>query len=113
MFNSRKEIPWKTIESTADFDELFNSAEPFIVFKHSTRCSISTMAFRRLMDSSNFGYEIYYLDLIKNRALSNYIADKTSVEHHSPQVIAVNKSAVVGSLTHSDISEKNLEEILS
>lgn len=113
MFNSKKKIPWNTLESIDEFDNLLNSNIPFIIFKHSTRCSISTMAYRRLADSDNFGFEIYYLDLIKNRELSNYIADRTGIVHQSPQVIAVKDAEIIGSLTHSDISERNLEEILT
>ena len=66
-----------------------------LIFKHSTSCSISHIARKRLLifsekeDLNQVGLEIYYLDLLAHRNISNYIAHHYSVHHESPQVLLI------------------------
>jgi bacillithiol system protein YtxJ len=67
-------IHWISLERSDQLDELtrlsYNS--PVIVFKHSTSCSISSMAKMRLESSWNFEESTlpaYYLDLIRHRKM--------------------------------------------
>ena len=46
---------------------------------------------------------IYYLDLIKYREVSNYIADTLKVYHQSPQLILIENGTVVYNCSHSAI----------
>jgi bacillithiol system protein YtxJ len=54
--------------------------------------------------------EIYFLDLIQYRSLSNKIAEITGVEHQSPQVIVVSNGKVIYSESHSAINAKEILE---
>ncbi len=109
---------WKTIESEEEFYRAIDSSneKPVVIFKHSTRCGISSAAKRRL--SSEFhlikdDIDFYYLDLIKYRAVSNLIADNLSVMHQSPQIILVkNKKAVIQS-AHEGVSISAIHSALS
>jgi bacillithiol system protein YtxJ len=60
-----------------------------LVFKHSTRCSISTAAHHRLtkwlLDHPEV--EVGYVDVIAQRPLSNELAGAWKVEHQSPQLL--------------------------
>ena len=113
MFNRKKEIPWQSINSIQELDDIIMSNEKVAIFKHSTRCSISTMAYRRLEDISIPGYSVYYLDLLNFRDVSNHIASKMGVEHQSPQLIILNNKSVVGSLSHNGISQMNIDQLLN
>ena len=77
---------------------------PQLIFKHSTRCSISSMALSRMErkeqpETSDF----YFLDLIKYRSLSNKISEDFSVFHESPQVLIIKNTACVYDESHSGI----------
>ncbi|TAG11813.1 MAG: bacillithiol system redox-active protein YtxJ, partial [Sphingobacteriia bacterium] len=75
-----------------------------IIFKHSTRCSISSMALNRLEreDPPNSA-DFYLLDLIQYRTLSNEVAERFSVHHESPQVLVIKKGDCVYDESHQGI----------
>ena len=84
-----------------------------IIFKHSVRCSTSLMAKRRLeMDKDHVpdGLHLYFLDLIRNRELSNLIAEDFQVYHESPQLLVIKDGECILDQSHGQIS---LEEALS
>ena len=75
-----------------------------VIFKHSTRCSISSMAKNRLERNTQPDItDFYYLDLIKYRLLSNKIAADFSVQHQSPQVLLIKNMECVYEESHSGI----------
>ena len=88
---------------------------PCLIFKHSTRCSISTTAKSRLERNWNFDAAIlepYYLDLLSNRSVSNRVADFFEVEHQSPQVLLIVDGECVYEETHNAISVTEIDEQL-
>ena len=90
---------------------------PVIIFKHSTRCSISAMALSRLErgwdDDALPGVDTYYLDLISYRDISNAVADEFGVYHQSPQIIVVINGEAVYDDSHMGISFASLRESLA
>ena len=63
---------WKKLESEAQLTEFIalSKRKPIAIFKHSTRCSLSSMVKSRLEragDINGNDIEIYYLDLIMGR----------------------------------------------
>ena len=86
-----------------------------LIFKHSTRCSISQMALTRLerdWQSAEMGeVKSYYLDLIKHRDLSNHIAEEFSVQHESPQVLVIENGQAIYDRSHNDIRYTELAGI--
>jgi bacillithiol system protein YtxJ len=81
-----------------------------LIFKHSTRCSISSMAKNRLERSTSpDSVDFYYLDLVKHRQLSNKIAEDFGVYHESPQVLLIKNGECIYDESHSGIQ---MEEIL-
>lgn len=78
---------------------------PVVIFKHSTRCSISSMAKNRMeRDNEPEGIAFYYLDLIRYRGLSNKIAEVFGVYHESPQVLVIRDGKCVYDESHGSIS---------
>ena len=108
---------WKALNSIEQLDAIIldSNNKSSVIFKHSTRCSISTMALNRLEKLESDFYEkanFYYLDLIAYRDVSNASADKLSVHHESPQVIWVEKGECTYDASHMEINCKELVELL-
>jgi bacillithiol system protein YtxJ len=88
-----------------------SAEKPQLIFKHSTRCSISSMAKNRLDRADQpEGIDFYYLDLIANRNLSNKVAEVFDVEHESPQVLLIKNGACVYDESHTGISIDEIEQ---
>ena len=84
--------------------------KPQVIFKHSTRCSISSMALNRLeREDAPESIDFYYLDLLKNRTLSNEVADFFNVFHESPQILLIKKGVCTYDESHQGI---NMQEII-
>lgn len=85
---------------------------PVLVFKHSTRCSISRMALDRFdrdwKENPLPGLKRYCLDLLSYREISNRIAAETGVEHQSPQVLLLSGGRCLYSETHQAIRLRDL-----
>ncbi len=83
--------------------ESFNT--PQVLFKHSTRCSISSMALNRLESSTPpTGVDFYLLDLLQHRNISAEIAEKFKVHHESPQVLVIINGECTYDESHMGIS---------
>ena len=79
--------------------------KPQVVFKHSTRCSISAVALQRLQKNSQpSDIDFYFLDLLNFRKLSNKIAEDFGVPHESPQVLVIREGKCVYEESHLGIS---------
>ncbi len=85
-----------------------------LIFKHSTRCSISSMALNRVeskwIDNENIA--TYYLDLLNYRDISNKIAEDFQVEHASPQVLLIKNGACIYHASHSNINTQSILDAL-
>ncbi|QSE97891.1 bacillithiol system redox-active protein YtxJ [Fulvivirga lutea] len=105
---------WNHLTSEDQLKAAINESEetPVLIFKHSTRCSISSMALNRLERSwsESEGIKPYYLDLIQFRSLSNQIASQLNVEHQSPQAILIKNKAVVHHSSHMGISYSDISK---
>ena len=85
--------------------------KPQVIFKHSTRCSISSVAKSRLeRNAAPQGVDFYYLDLIKYRNISSKIAENFAVYHESPQVLLIKNGECVYDESHSSISMDDIAE---
>ena len=108
-----------TVESIEDLDALLelSKTKPVVLFKHSTRCSISTLAndaYKAYLETADTdAVEYTYLDLLEHRDVSNAIAQKTGVWHQSPQVILVKDGKAVWNTSHLSITAEALKEAIT
>ena len=102
-------MDWKVLNSESQFLDLLANESLYAVFKHSTRCSISTMAKNRVERDWNLELPIYYLDLIQFRSVSNLITEKSGVEHQSPQLIVFQNGTPIYDASHNAISINDLK----
>ncbi len=52
----------------------------------------------------------YYLDVIADRAISNYVAEYFSIQHESPQVLVIWDGQCVYDNSHLGISYQDIKE---
>ncbi|MBI1193909.1 MAG: bacillithiol system redox-active protein YtxJ [Bacteroidetes bacterium] len=109
---------WTALERSAQIQEILerSKARPCLIFKHSTRCSISAMALNRLETGWNVPAEAldcWFLDLIAYRELSQTVAQTLRVQHESPQVLLVRNGAVFYRSSHSAINPTAIREALA
>lgn len=105
-------MKWINLETEEQIEEIKSKSweQPIVIFKHSTRCSISNMAKNRLeRETSPENILFYYLDLLKHRNISNLISSVFSVHHESPQIILVKNGECVYDESHNGI---NMDEII-
>lgn len=107
---------WNKLTEAAQIDEIktLSKEKPVLIFKHSTRCSISSMSLDRLLrkwkDQDVEKVTPYFLDLIAYRNLSEQVAMEFKVPHESPQLILIKNGEAVYSNSHFGISYGELME---
>ncbi|RMG66584.1 MAG: bacillithiol system redox-active protein YtxJ [Bacteroidetes bacterium] len=111
-------LNWHDLVSLDQLDELVarSHTRPVAIFKHSTRCGISAMAKFQLehhWDLHPEEVDMYYLDLLTYRPVSNEIAERFGVWHQSPQLIVLRQGEVAYHTSHSAISVRNLRKALA
>jgi len=114
---AEEKINWKPLNQEEQLTGFIESSrhKPIAMFKHSTRCALSSMAMSRLergwnLDDSDV--DIYYLDLLNYRNISNKIATLFSIEHQSPQLIVLQGGKVLYHASHGEIDPDALKQNL-
>jgi bacillithiol system protein YtxJ len=106
--SNSKKLDWIELNSMEELDQAIenSSDRAAIFFKHSTRCSISSMALNRFENDWKEDAEgtLYFIDLIKNRDVSNALSEKADVYHQSPQAIVLKDKKAIYDASHSSIS---------
>lgn len=112
-------IDWEHLEDPDQLEKIKEeSAEKdILIFKYSTRCSVSGMALNRLDRSWN-GDEMkqvktYFLDLISYRNISNAIEDIFDVRHESPQVLLIRNGESIYNSSHMGISYPAIKDLIA
>ncbi len=74
------------------------------VFKHSTRCPISTAAAEVVISSeAKLAHPLYWINVIEQREFSNWVAEEYHTQHQSPQLLLIVDGKVSGNWTHQAI----------
>src|SRR3970040_922659 len=84
--NQPSKINWIPLTDLDQLNEISvaSNEKPMVIFKHSTRCSISRMALKQFENEyalTDDEVTIYFLDLLSFRDISNAIATRFQVEH--------------------------------
>ena len=119
-FTKREEIPlklnWIPLQTIQQLDELLADTEVnSLLFKHSTRCGISSFALSRFENEWGEVRDLckfYFLDLLNFRSISEQVAMRTNVVHQSPQVLLFSKGEVVFHASHQDIDASAIQKII-
>jgi bacillithiol system protein YtxJ len=112
-------IPWQELTQADMLREVIETSQnqKVLLFKHSTRCSISASALNRLERTWNqeemTHIKPYFLDLIQYRNISSQIAQEFGVEHQSPQVIIISEGKAIYDNSHMGIDYTEIKEVSS
>lgn len=110
-------IAWNYLETMEDLDtaEAHSNDKMVVLFKHSTRCSISRFVlkqFENTFDIQEDKVELYFLDLIEYRPISNEIATRFGVTHQSPQLIVIKDGKAIYNASHEGIDANALAQFV-
>lgn len=109
-------MDWVQLTSSQQLADIKSAEGYSLIFKHSTRCSVSLMARRRFemeKDAIPEGTTLYFLDLIANRDVSNKVAEMFGVQHQSPQILLIKDGECVLESSHSNISADDVAEVIA
>ena len=105
----------KIIEGIDSLEEIFRKTK-IMILKNSQRCPISRTAkreFEKFAEEYNDRIDLYMVDVIKCRDISNEIAEKTGVKHESPQIFLVENGEVTWHASHWNIKSETLHDIMN
>ncbi|HEY0054537.1 MAG TPA: bacillithiol system redox-active protein YtxJ [Pedobacter sp.] len=104
---------WIPLEHIDQLQAIKQNPGYSILFKHSTRCSISLMAKRKFefeWDTLPEDTSLYFLDILNNRLISNEIAQLFKVHHESPQLLLIKGGECIFESSHGEISAEDTAE---
>lgn len=110
---------WTPLTSVSQLEEIKKQSHEknVVIFKHSTRCSISGMALNRFERSwsanDSESIEPYLLDLIEHRDVSNEIQNVFKVIHESPQIILIKDGESIYDASHMNINYQGMTSALN
>ena len=109
-----KVLPWKPLTRVEQLDtiETLSKGKTQVIFKHSTRCGISRMVINQFIEAYdvNANLDLYYLDLLCHRDVSNEVGYKFQVMHESPQLLIIKNGVTVAHASHGGINGLDLEK---
>lgn len=122
MFGSNEEkqsvskVGWRPLNDLGQFNEIIDlsTEKPVLIFKHSTRCSISRMVLKQFENEFDLQDKVipYYIDLLEFRNVSNEIASRFGVIHQSPQIVLVKDGKAVYNASHESIDISKLAQFV-
>jgi len=110
-------MDWKELHTSVDLENITKESfnQPVLIFKHSTRCSISSMIRSRLessWDQDALDIEPYSLDLISFRGVSNEIEKQFQVRHQSPQILLIHEGICIFHGSHLGVNHGAIRKAL-
>jgi bacillithiol system protein YtxJ len=105
---SSSKLNWSLLSDENILQDLvkLSFSENVLIFKHSTRCSISTMSKNRLesVGEDSKIKNCFLLDVLKYREISTKIETDFKVIHESPQILVIQNAKCVYHASHNEIS---------
>jgi len=109
-----KVLPWIPLDSINQLEIIAEKSKtkPQLIFKHSTRCGISRMVMNQFINQYDLdsNVDLYYLDLLSYRDISNEVGYKFQVIHQSPQLLIIKNGVVVAHESHGGINVMDLNK---
>ena len=122
MFGTKEEnksvskVGWIQLTDLGQLNEIVDSStdKVVVIFKHSTRCSISRMVLKQFENEFDLQDKVvpYFLDLLEHRDISNEIATRFEVQHQSPQLIVIKDGKAVYNASHESIDAEKLAQFV-
>ena len=111
-----KILPWQPLNNLDQLNVIAerSKTKTQIIFKHSTRCGISRMVMNQFvsMYDVDSNMDLYYLDLLSYRDVSNEVGYKFQVIHQSPQLLVIRNGITAAHASHGAINDLNLSSFI-
>jgi bacillithiol system protein YtxJ len=112
-----KVLPWIPLNDLAQIDYIKkkSSIKTQVIFKHSTRCGISSMVQRQFINDYNFSekeLDLYYLDILSYRNISDEVGYAFQLVHESPQLLVIKNGELVTHASHGQINQVDLNRFV-
>lgn len=111
-----KLLPWHPLIDVSQLVDIDKSSKTKtqVIFKHSTRCGISSMVMSQFvsMYDVDSNLDLYYLDLLSHRDVSNEVGYKFQVMHQSPQILIIKNGTTVAHASHGAINDLDLNRFV-
>ena len=103
--NQQSSFEWNSLTTIEQFNDIVEKSrtKTQAIFKHSTRCGISSGVLRQFEKKSVENIDFHYLDLLNYREISDNISSRFNVVHQSPQLLIIKNGVVVAHDAHYDI----------
>jgi len=113
---SSSRMDWNALNDAKQLDQIVEESNEnsVVIFKHSTRCSISRFALKEFEKEFDLEGKVkpYFLDLLNYREISNEIAQRFGVQHQSPQIILIKNGVAVYDTSHDSIDASALKRFV-
>ncbi len=111
-----KILPWIALNSVEQLNAIAEKSKTKtqLIFKHSTRCGISRMVMDQFVSAYDVdaNADLYYLDLLSYRTVSDEVGYTFQVLHQSPQLLVIKNGVVDAHASHGGINEMDLGRFL-
>ncbi|UCF19613.1 MAG: bacillithiol system redox-active protein YtxJ [Gemmatimonadota bacterium] len=97
-----------------ELEQLLAAGSTLVIYKHSPICLTSTLARRQVESfaSEHPDTQVFMIDVIEQRDLSNKAAALLAVPHASPQVILIRAGVQIWNTSHKGIKAEALSRQL-
>jgi len=112
-----KVLPWIPLNDQQQLKHIEDKSKTKtqVVFKHSTRCGISKMVINQFIANYNYtekDLDLYFLDLLSYRDVSNEVGYRFQVMHQSPQILIIKNGVTVAHASHGAINQVDLNRFI-
>jgi bacillithiol system protein YtxJ len=105
--NERNVLPWIALNTLEQLNSIPAASHDTlqVIFKHSTRCGISSMVMKRFEAhyTNAVLVDLYYVDVLSDRTISDEAGYLFQVLHQSPQLIIIKNGETVHHSSHHSI----------
>lgn len=118
LSNNSKNWPGPKLENIDQLNTIVEASflKPQLIFKHSTRCSVSRFVLNEFKSGycfSEVDFTAYFLDLLSYREISNAVAHQFDVVHQSPQLLIIKNGKAVAHASHENVNKIILTDFLN
>jgi len=118
LSNNSNNWPGPKLENIDQLNTIVEASflTPQLIFKHSTRCSVSRFVLNEFKSGYGFSevdFTAYFLDLLRYREISNAVAQQFDVVHQSPQLLIIKNGKAVVHASHENVNKIKLTDFLN
>lgn len=101
----------RPLESVEDVESVLGAGTTTVIFKHSPLCGTSSRALRQVtaFAGDNRDIPVHLVDVVNDRPISRYIAERLGIRHQSPQVIVIRDGRPAWNGSHFRVSVRALQ----